>query len=136
MDNFTLYMDLGKSSVSCQPYFHHRVDYYPRKQQIIYRHTAKKQQLPLLLAHLMLPDQKLSINQFIPGIWYSRKAPVAAVLISFRRSPLLISKVLLAVDGRVCILSVVSHSRYVQINNRSFHLVDHIFQNAHLWWVG
>jgi hypothetical protein len=42
MDNFTLYMDLGKSSISCQPYFHHRVDYYPRKQQIIYRHTAKK----------------------------------------------------------------------------------------------
>ena len=30
------------SSVSCRLYFHHRVDYYPRKQQIIYRYTAKK----------------------------------------------------------------------------------------------
>ena len=88
--------------------------------------TQQKHYLPLLLEHLMLFDQKLSINQLIPGIWYSRKAPVAAVLISLRRSPLLVSQVLLPKDGRVCILSVVSHSRYVQVYNWSFHLVDHI----------
>jgi hypothetical protein len=82
----------------------------------------------------MLPDQKLSVKQLAPGIRYSRKAPVAAVL----QVPLLAAQVLvlLAVDGRVRVLSVVAHSRYVEVNHRSCRPPDHVLQDAHLRRVG
>jgi hypothetical protein len=83
----------------------------------------------------MLPDQKLSVKQLAPGIrWYSRKAPVAAVL----QVPLLAAQVLvlLAVDGRVRVLSVVAHSRYAEVNHRSCRPADHVLQSRTLIFAG
>lgn len=97
--------------------------------------TSNSTHLPLLVQHLMLFNHNLCVEKLIPGVGYSREAPVAAVLIYLRRFLLLLSQLLLAVDRRVCLLPVVSHPCDIQVNNRCFHPTEHVLQDAHLPWV-
>jgi hypothetical protein len=92
----------------------------------------------LLLLHrhrMLLLQQNLCVEKLVPGVRYSREAPVAAVLVQLRRLPLLFSQLLLAVGRRVGLLPVVGHPCYVQVHDGRFHPTEHLLQNAHLLWV-
>ena len=97
--------------------------------------TRTSPHLPLLLHRMLLFQKNLCVEKLVPGVRYSRKAPVAAVLVQLRRFSLLFSQLLLAVDWRVGLLPVVSHPCYVQVHNGCFHPMEHLLQNAHLCWV-
>jgi hypothetical protein len=111
----------------------HGVDYYPRQQQFIYKHPAKTVVVFIVVAsdavlsrvgHKPAHSRSLVLQEGTSGC----SLDISQVISSPHQSGS-------ACDRWKGVSPFCSHSRNVQIYNWSFHLVDHIFQNAPLWWV-
>lgn len=78
-----------------------------------------------------LRSKQYGIEKLVPRVWYPWEAPMAAILDCAR----LHLCYWLPENWGMPIFSVVSHFRYVEVNNRSLHFWYYRFQDSHHPWI-